>query len=278
MKIKYFFPVALLCLLTVNFAEASSLACDDIQRSAKTETTNGQSNIAKQSIMVSDESRLYFYSAPDEMCKQEDAFVIKGDFLYAYKIHEDFTYVNYLTSKGNEVKGWVKNAGLKAFTPTISDTYKKNMTIPDFIAVKNNDWFGLGGSFSSNKLLTQKKEISSGFIGDFPNDSGGLNKFYSHAYKDFTVVSSNADYDKRLWTIDDDYIVSNITLSTTEYHTIRNVKVGDTKEKVLNRYKGIQFRESDGKLIYTLGTMTLTFNLNNDIITSIEMSAVNDEE
>lgn len=276
MKVK-FLIAALINLLTVNLAQANNDACGDIQNKAKIETINGQSNIPNQSIVVASESRLYFYSAPDEICKQDGSFVIKGDLLYAYKVHDDFTYVNYLTSKGDEVKGWVKNFGLKEFSTKTSEVNIKHMNISDFIALNNSQWFGLGGLLSTNKLLAKDKEVSSSFIGDFPNENGGLNKFYSHTYKHFKIISSNINYDERLWTGDDDYIITNITLTTPEYHTIRNAKVGDKKEDILARYKEAPLKESIDKLTYTLGKMSLIFNVKNNAVTSIEMSSITEE-
>ncbi len=118
--------------------------------------------------------------------------------------------------------------------------------------------------------------MSSEYIGDFPNDNGGLNKFYSHVYKDFIVIASNVNYNERLWTMDDDYIISTITLTIPKYHTSRNVKVGDNKSNIINSYSGIEFNESSNMISYSLDGMSLIFNLANDKITSIQMSLISE--
>ncbi|MCG0456670.1 hypothetical protein L6R44_11185 [Enterobacter cloacae complex sp. ECC445] len=274
MKLRSLKAIALISVFLPFIATASSPSCDQLQSIVKKETTNGQSNIPANPFIVAVKNKIYFHTAPDSSCKQQDKFVIAGDYLYAYKNHEGFTYVNYLTAKGSEVKGWVNSSELKNFNPTTTTSIKNNLNITDFIVMNNNDWFGLGNSFSNSPSLAKNHELSSEFIGDFPNDTGGLDKFYSHTYKDYNVISSNVNYDKRLWTIDDDYIISNITLTTPKYHTIRNAKVGDKKEDILKQYNGIKHTESESKIIYNLGEMALTFNLSNDAVTSIEMSSI----
>lgn len=255
-------------------ATASVPTCEKLQEIVKNETVNGQSNIPAHPFAVAVNNKVYFHTAPDSSCIQHDKFVITGDYLYAYKIHKGFTYVNYFTTKGNEIKGWVNSSELDKLNPTVASTKKNNINISDFIVVSNEDWFGLGSSFSNTSSLSKKHELSSGYIGDFPNDIGGLDKFYSHTYKDFNVISSNVNYNKRLWSIDDDYIISDITLTTPKYHTIRNIKVGDRKEDIINKYSNIKGSESNSKIIYNFGEMSLTFNLENDVITSIEMSSI----
>ncbi|MBW5818339.1 hypothetical protein H0I54_19685 [Yersinia kristensenii] len=273
MKFKYIF--IFIGLLTANIAVANN-KCTDIQAIAKTETINGQSNIPKEPFVVANKRKVYFYTAPDNLCKQGDKFVIAGDFLYAYKIHGDFTYVNYITAKGEEVKGWVNSTELNYLSSIINKTRKKNLNIIDFTVINQNDWFGLGVLFSNNKILLKENIMSSEYIGDFPNDNGGLNKFYSHVYKDFIVISSNVNYNERLWTMDDDYIISTITLTTPKYHTGRNVKVGDNKSNIINSYSGIEFNESSNMISYSLDGMSLIFNLANDKITSIQMSLISE--
>jgi len=278
MIIKKLITIVLISLLTANFAEANDDKCDNIQSAAKSETLNGQSNIPNNPYVTAIKNRVYFYTAPDSSCKQEDKFVIAGDFLYAYKIHGNFTYVNYLTSNGVEVIGWVNSAELESLNPISSKIHKKNINTSDFIVMSKDVWFGLGSSFSNSISLKKEKEVSSEYIGDFPNDVGGLNKFNSHAFKDFNVIVSNVNYNKRLWTIDDDYIISNITLTTPKYHTIRNIKVGDRKDEILKSYTGIKFNESSNKIKYSLNGMTLTFNLEGGVIISIEMSLIPEQD
>ncbi|MGK0703860.1 hypothetical protein ACSFCW_10265 [Yokenella regensburgei] len=118
------------------------------------------------------------------------------------------------------------------------------------------------------------KEIYSQYIGDFPNDIGGLNKFSSHSYSGFSVTSSNIGYSERFWTIDDEFIIAAITLEVPTFHTIRNIKVGDSSNDILKAYSGIKGEFSKDKISYTLGRFSLYFNLFNDKVKSIEMSLI----
>lgn len=266
--------ILLINLFFPFISAANDPSCDQLENIAIKETVNGQSNIPDNPFVVAVKRKVYFYTAPDSSCKQQDKFVIAGDYLYAYKIHQAFTYVNYFTVKGSEVKGWVHSSELDELKSTSALPIKNSINISDFIVVSNQGWFGLGSSFSNTSSLSGRHEMSSGYIGDFPNDMGGLDKFYSHTYKDFSVIASNVNYSKRLWTIDDDYIVSHITLTNPSYHTIRNIKVGDRRKDILRKYKNIKAYESNSKITYNLGEMSLTFNLENDVITSIEMSSI----
>ncbi|MBF1962027.1 uracil-DNA glycosylase family protein [Enterobacter hormaechei] len=274
MKFRSLKAIVFITFFSPFIAAANGPFCDQLQNLVKKETINGQSNIPTNPFVVAVKSKVYFHTAPDSSCKQQDKFVIAGDFLYAYKIYKDFTYVNYFTVKGSEVKGWVNSSELDKLLPTSLLPIKNNINISDFIVVSNEDWFGLGNSFSNTLSLSRNHELSSEYIGDFPNDIGGLDKFYSHTYKDFNVISSNVNYNKRLWTIDDDYIISNITLITPKYHTLRNIKVGDRKRDILKKYNNIKASESNSKITYNLGEMSLTFNLEDDVISSIEMSLI----
>ncbi|CAM4385907.1 hypothetical protein [Pluralibacter gergoviae] len=274
MKFTSLKSILFIILFTPLIVTGSVPTCEQLQEVVTNETLNGQSNIPAHPFVVAVNNKVYFHTAPDSSCIQHDKFVIAGDYLYAYKIHEGFTYVNYFTVKGNEVKGWVNSSELEELNPIIASPKKNNINISDFIVVSNEDWFGLGNSFSNTLSLSKNHELSSAYIGDFPNDFGGLDKFYSHTYKDFNVISSNVNYNERLWSIDDAYIISDITLTTPKYHTIRNIKVGDRKDDIINKYINIKGFESNSKIIYNLGKMSLTFNLENDVITSIEISSI----
>lgn len=257
-----------------KIALSGNKKCTDLQNVVRAETINGKSNINPELIVKTNKSRVYFYTAPDDSCIQEDKFVIAGDFLYAYKRHNDFIYVNYFNSKGVIANGWIKNIDINKFNPVGVNAYKSEINITDFIVLDNGNWFGLGTVLSKNSGLLKKTETSSEYIGDFPNESGGLNKFYSHSFNDLNIISSNLNYSARLWTIDDEYIISNIILTSPNYKTIRNIKVGDKKESILKSYSGNNYEELSGNIVYRFGQMSLTFNLQDNKITSIEMSSI----
>ncbi|EDO6206432.1 hypothetical protein RJM13_004373 [Salmonella enterica] len=92
-----------------------------------------------------------------------------------------------------------------------------------------------------------------------------------HSYKDISLVSSNANYDKRQYTIDDDYIISAINLETPAYSTLRGIKVGDHADKVFKAYPANQAHITPEKISYTLGDMYLDFTLKANKVASINM-------
>ncbi|KEY57888.1 hypothetical protein [Serratia sp. DD3] len=251
----------LLVLLNTNIVLADSDKCSRVQDLAKNDTINGESNIPAVPFAVANKSKVFFYSAPDEGCKQDEMFLVLGDYLYAYKIHQGFTYVNYITINGKEVKGWVNSAEIQALSPLANNTVKKRLNITDFIVVDHQDWVGLGSSFSQSQVLSKEKELYHGYIGDFPNANGGLDKFNSHEYSNIAITSSNVGYHERLWDIDDDYIIASISLTSPKYNTIRGIKVGDTLSDILKAYEGIKADSTKDNITYTLGKMALTFKL-----------------
>ena len=275
--------IALMILLSFfalmsNIVLAENNECLLIGSAAKNSTINGQSNIPLNSYVVANINKVLFYSAPNELCKKDGVFVILGDYLYAYKIYKDFTYVNYITVKGDSISGWVKSAEIKNYSPLGNKSKKENLNISDFIAIGKDGWVGLGGSFSNNITLSKEKEISSEYIGDFPNNSEGLNKFYSHSYTGIAVISSNVGYLKRLWNMDDDYVISTISLSSLKYMTSRGVKVGDSVKDVLKEYGGIKNTTTNGNIRYNLGEMSLSFDIDQGKVSTIEMSLTTTQE
>ncbi|EPC5231991.1 hypothetical protein [Klebsiella quasipneumoniae] len=92
-----------------------------------------------------------------------------------------------------------------------------------------------------------------------------------HIYKNISLVSSNANYDKRQYTIDDDYIISAINVETPAYSTLRGIKVGDPANKVFKAYPANQAQITPEKISYTLGDMYLDFTLKANKVASINM-------
>lgn len=260
-----------LSIFISNLAFADADKCSSIFNTAKIATVNGVSNIPKSSFVIANENKVYFYTAPDQSCRQNASFVVLGDYLYAYKMYDKFVYVNYITIKGKEVKGWVDSSKIKNYSPGLKNKEKLNIT--DFIVSNGVDWFGLGSQFQGNSALSKENELSSEYVGDFPNEVGGLNKFYSHSYSGFSVTTSNVGYSDRLWSIDDGYIISAISVTVDKYHTTRNIKVGDTYENILKAYDGIAGSISKDKIGYKLGSMLLEFNLVKNKVTSISLSS-----
>jgi hypothetical protein len=60
---------------------------------------------------VAGKGRLYFHSAPNDLCITKKVFVIPGDRLDAISVfgkHAEWVYVNYEPKEADMVSGWVK--------------------------------------------------------------------------------------------------------------------------------------------------------------------------
>ena len=56
--------------------------------------------------------RAYFYTAPDERCRDNRTYVIPGDRVEAYADLQKFTLATYWSSNGNDVSGWILSTRL----------------------------------------------------------------------------------------------------------------------------------------------------------------------
>jgi hypothetical protein len=64
--------------------------------------------------VVKGSGRLYFFSAPNSLCKMPAVFVIPGDQLVVYAEHGNWYQVIFLNQKTlNDYEGWVEKARLK---------------------------------------------------------------------------------------------------------------------------------------------------------------------
>jgi len=57
--------------------------------------------------------RLYFYTAPDDACRNPEVFVLPGEEIVGYATMDGFTKVMYISANHSQVStGWVKTEGL----------------------------------------------------------------------------------------------------------------------------------------------------------------------
>lgn len=253
-------------------ASASSIDCQALHQTAKQFTANGLSDIPETAFAVANQKRVSFYSAPDERCKMEGLFVIANDVLRAYKHYGGYTYISFTNAKGENIPGWVNTSAISNYSPNKVSPRKNALSDADFIVVGKARWFGLGSSWSRTSAVLSGREIASDYIGDFPNEVGGLDKFTSHEYEGLSVVSSNINYDKRLWGIDDDYIIQAIKVTSAEYKTMRGIRVGDALEDVHNAYSGIATEETPETVSYLMNEQSLFFTIANGRVTSVELA------
>lgn len=256
---------------TASHALASNTTCQTIHQAAKQFTVNSQSDIPATAFAVADQKRVQFYGAPDERCKTEGLYVIAGDVLRAYKHYGKYTYVGYTSVKGENIPGWVHTSALSDYSPDKVNPRKNALNDTDFIVVGSARWFGLGSSWSRAFATLSDQEIATNYIGDFPNEEGGLNKFSSHEYAGLSVVSSNVNYARRLWGMDDDYIIQAIKVTSSEYKTIRGIRVGDALEDVHNAYHGITAEETPEAVSYLINDQSLSFAIENGKVTSVDL-------
>jgi len=58
-----------------------------------------------------DNNKIYFYSAPDEKCKNNE-FLISKQQVIAYVEYNNFYFVMYLGQDGKDIEGWIKKDNL----------------------------------------------------------------------------------------------------------------------------------------------------------------------
>lgn len=78
-------------------------------------TENGVKISSEESGYKVSSGRSYFYTAPNERCKNKSLFVIKNDLVNAYLSYDNFSSIIYFKSNGESVSGWVHSDSI---TPT----------------------------------------------------------------------------------------------------------------------------------------------------------------
>lgn len=69
---------------------------------------------SESGYIVSDPKRVYFYSAPDENCKINGLFIIKGDLVNSYAEYQGFSSVMYFKKDGETANGWIHSDSIKS--------------------------------------------------------------------------------------------------------------------------------------------------------------------
>lgn len=90
----------------------------------------------------------------------------------------------------------------------------------------------------------------------------GIDKTYTYAgFELLTYPKDDKDY------------VSSVVLKDDTISTKEGVCIGDTKEKVVEKY-GKDYQEKSGAYVYTKGNSTLEFIFDGDIVSSITYTAI----
>lgn len=85
--------------------------CNDINALAEKERYSIPSS--ESGYVVSDEHRVYFFSAPDDNCKIKGLFIVNGDLVDAYADYKEFSYVIFFKKNGVPVEGWIHSKSIK---------------------------------------------------------------------------------------------------------------------------------------------------------------------
>lgn len=78
-------------------------------------TKNGEQISSESSGYKVSAGRSYFYTAPNEKCKNKDLFIVKNNMVNAYLNYNKFSSVIYFKKNGESVSGWVHTDSI---TPT----------------------------------------------------------------------------------------------------------------------------------------------------------------
>lgn len=245
--------------------------CELVSKLAASQVYSGGTNIPDNAFSIANKSKVVFYKAPDKSCPEQDTFIIKDENVYSLKKYADFVLVQYITKSGGKVLGWVLQTNLNRFIPSNEHRNDRHIGIVDFIAVNGNKWIGVGSSYNRSVSNVDGVELGSSYIGDFPNEVGGLYKFIVHEYKNINVNSSNVNYDERQCDIDDDYVVSAINIKNRAFSTARGIKIGDSVDEVLKVYPANLAQITPEKISYSLNDKYLDFTVKDQKIVSINM-------
>ena len=101
-------------ILFLSFLVSSFLSwgeCSDINISA--EQKQSLNSTAESNYIVKYKSRVYFYSAPDEMCRIKNIFIIKNDVVSVYAEYKGFSSVMFFRKNGDPVSGWIHSDSIE---------------------------------------------------------------------------------------------------------------------------------------------------------------------
>ena len=209
---------------------------------------------------VKSDGRVYFYSQPDEKCK-ENIFVIKNDRLVSFKKFKYFDYVTYINKDNHTVYGWVKNADLVGIEYPEAMINKKDYAINiDGVSVY------IGQSLNQLKidvLNKTGKEIILNMIGN-QNDATVFGVNFPFNGKSSIYVSDLNHIQRN----NVEESVSQINIYSDLYKTNRGVKIGDDYNLVTQIYdpdESIKMQKKGiNSLSYQYLDMNLLFNFNSE--------------
>lgn len=142
----------------------------------------------------------------------------------------------------------------------------------DFSLSINGQSIALGDKWDEDVQSRLGPSLSDNFVGDVVFDDESY-KFYQHHYEGWDLYTSNLWWDKADRDVDD-YIVAQITFSSTAMKTHRGAFIGMSVEDIKKRYgEGQHQQNDDGEwLFYLLGKKRLSFDIAAGKITAVTLS------
>lgn len=145
------------------------------------------------------------------------------------------------------------------------------VTKADFSIFISGHSLSIGDQWSEKTLKLAGTEKSNEFVGDVA--FGDVNyKFWQHNYPGYSIYSSNFLWDKQQRSVDS-YIVVQISLDSAVIVTYRGVKVGDSKNKVVDKYGAgiIDDSEERHSLVYESDDKRIAFQIENGKVSYITL-------
>lgn len=104
--------ILVLAALVPLWTGAANSVCSKLGETAEKEKVRIPAHMSGRKI--TGKGRAYFFTAPDERCRNRGVFVIAGDEVQAYADVPNFTWVTYWDARGNDVSGWMQNSRLQS--------------------------------------------------------------------------------------------------------------------------------------------------------------------
>ncbi|WP_143088797.1 hypothetical protein [Izhakiella capsodis] len=140
----------------------------------------------------------------------------------------------------------------------------------DFLVTINQLPVALMEPWNAQLAVRLGTMYSSHYVGASPENSEY--KFYRHRYEDFTLYTSNLDWDKQQRSIDS-YRIAQITLLSPELMTARGIHIGSSEQALLQAYgAGVHERYNDvQRRTYHYHGMELVFTLQQRDVSGIAL-------
>lgn len=163
-------------------------------------------------------------------------------------------------------------------TQPVEAPSSNTLTKSDFSVIINNHSVTLGNRWDNNLARETGIEDAGNFVGEVPFD-GTNYKFYQHKKPGVELYSANLWWDKAERSVDD-YIVAQITVTTSDIATPRGIHVGASVDDLRKSYGMGQTQHDDGEewISYAVGAKVLSFQIKNNKVLKITMNYDNDSE